>query len=149
MEEDKLFSDAKLKQFGSEYVAILTKYLLQYKKNSSGQLIKSLNYKIVQEAEQINIIIVGAAYLKYVDEGRKPGSYPPINKIAQWAKIKGISPEAVFPIARKIFRFGIKPTNIIDKTIKEITSPRLISQIEKEAADNIEQIVKNTLEKNQ
>jgi len=146
MKAEDLFSDIKLKQFGKDYVEILTKYLIQNRKNSTGRLIDSINANITKEAEQINIIIKSDDYLTFVDKGRKSGSYPPINKIAQWARIKGISPNAVFPIARKIFRFGIKPTNVIDKTVTTITSLRFVNEIEKEVAKNVELIIKEKLE---
>lgn len=146
MKAEDLFSDIKLKQFGKDYVDILTKYLIQSRKKSTGRLLNSINSNITKEAEQINIIIKSDDYLEFVDKGRKPGSYPPISKITQWARVKGISPNAVFPIARKIFKFGIKPTNVIDKTITTITSLQFINEIEKEVAKNVELIIKEKLE---
>lgn len=146
MKAEQLFSDSKLKQFGNDYVEILIKYLIQNRKESSNKLINSLNSSISKEAEQINIIIKGENYLEYVDKGRKPGSFPPISEIAKWTRIKGIPQSAAFPIAKSIFKFGIKPTNVINKTIKDITSSKFIFDIEKEVAKNIELKIKETIE---
>ena len=138
MKSKDLFSDSKLKEFGKDYVKVLAKNIKAAGKDSSGRLVKSIKYKLKKETEEIKIIIESAKYLDYVDRGRKPGKYPPIKEIAKWARVKGISPQAVFPIARSIFKFGIKPTNIIQKTIKDLESPTYVSKIEKEVAKNIE-----------
>ena len=56
-------------------------------------------------------------YWKYVEYGRRPGKFPPINAIENWIKIKGIVPRAIkgkvpstktlaFLIARSIAKHG-------------------------------------------
>jgi len=62
-----------------------------------------------------NIIIKASLpdYAKYVDQGRKPGKQPPLDAIIEWCKRKNIDKKAAFPIARKIGRLGIKPTNFM------------------------------------
>lgn len=48
-------------------------------------------------------------YYHVMEFGRKPGGkLPPLPAIAAWARRKGISASAVFPIARAIARRGIK-----------------------------------------
>lgn len=148
MKVDDLFSPKKLKQFGTDYVKLLIVFLKKAHKSSTGALINSVSYKLKEEANQINIIIEAEDYLKYVDQGRKPGKYPPIQAIAKWCNIKGIPQAAAFPIARNIFKFGIKPTNIIQQTIKEINSPTLVKKYEDEAAANLEIIIVKEIEKN-
>lgn len=143
---DKLFSDKKLKEFGQDYVKLLTIFLKQAGKKTTGSLINSVAYKLRNEAEEINIIIEANDYLEYVDKGRKPGSYPPIQAIAKWASIKGIPQTAVFPIARSIFKFGIKPTNVIPKTVQEITGPAFIKRYEEEVSENLEKIIAQQIE---
>jgi hypothetical protein len=128
--------------FGKDYVKILIAYLKKYDKKATSALINSIDYRLVEQANQISIIIEANDYLKNVDEGRKPGKYPPIKAIAKWAQIKGIAPEAVFPIARSIYKFGIKPTNVIQKTNKEFqTSQTLANKYAKRISSNIEDIV--------
>lgn len=149
MGKNELLDDTNLKEFGKDYVKILTIFLKNsrpHKKVASGALINSLNSKVVATAKKIQLIIEGNDYLENVDQGRKKGKYPPIRAISKWARIKGIPQSAVFPIARKIFKFGIKPTNVIDKTIKEIlTSPTLNRKYENSLVENVENIIFNKL----
>lgn len=118
MADNQIISTPNLRLFGTDYVKLLIKYLLKFKKNSTGSLIKSLDSRLQGEAENIKIIIDSNDYLNYVDEGRKPGSYPNIKAISKWAELKGIK-GAEFAIANKIFKFGIKPTQVIQNTINE------------------------------
>jgi hypothetical protein len=137
-----LFDKKQLNQFGKDYVKILTIYLKKAGKKSTGALINSIDYRLQETASEINLIILSNDYLTYVDQGRKPGSFPPIKEIAKWASVNGIAPEAVYPIARNIFKFGIKPTNVIQKTIKEIeTSPSLNKKYEEALIKNVENIL--------
>lgn len=137
--QDQLISERKMREFGRDYVKILGRFLLSNKpfaKVASGALLNSLDYRLVDDAK--NIQIIANKYLQYVDKGRRPGSYPPIQAIKQWASIKGIPQSAVFPIARKIFKFGIKPTNVIQKTVREIETSRTIrKKYEDEGVNNL------------
>lgn len=141
-QKKQLFDDSLIKDFGKDYVKILTIQLKKADKKASGALINSIDYRLQDEANYIKILIEANDYLEYVDQGRKPGSYPNITAISKWASMKGISQDAVFPIARKIFKFGIEPTNVIGKTVKEFdTSPKLQKKYEDILTQNIENIV--------
>jgi len=128
----------KLKEFGRDYVKILTRELLRARKDATGQLIRSLNYKIVEDAEIIRIEILSAPYLEWVDKGRKRGSYPPIKPLIQWANIKGLPEQAAWAVRQNIFKFGIKPTNVIQRVVNEFeTSPTLKKRYEDEVVNSI------------
>lgn len=127
-----------MKEFGRDYVKILTRELLRAGKDASGQLIRSINYKIVEDAEIIRMVILAEKYLEFVDKGRKPGSYPPIKSLVQWVNIKGLEPRVAYAIQKSIFKFGIKPTNVIQKVVREFeTSPTLTKKYEEEVVNNI------------
>ncbi len=135
-----IVDDKIIKLFGSDYIKILTALLKKYDKKATGALINSLDYRLQKTANDIKIIIEANDYIKFVDEGRKRGSYPPIQAISKWAKVKGIPQSAVFPIAKKIFKFGIKPTNVIQQTTKEFeTSQTLTNKYETEISKNLEE----------
>lgn len=138
---DAKILDAKvLRMFGDDYIKILTALLRKKDKKASGALINSLSSKIQQTAKDIVIVIESNDYLKYVDEGRKPGKYPPLNAISKWMALKNIPKEALFPIAKSIYKFGIKPTNVIQQTTKEFeTSPTLTKKYEENIASFIEE----------
>lgn len=146
MSKNKFFEDENYREYGADYVKILTKLLIQAGKKSSGKLIKSLSSKIQDDARKVNLIIESEGYLENVDKGRRPGKYPPIKEIEKWAKLNGIKQESVFPIAHKIYKFGIKPTNIIDASIKQF-EPNLIQKIETDVSKNTEEMIYNDVVK--
>jgi hypothetical protein len=140
-----LFGEKQLNQFGKNYVEILTAELVRADKKATGNLIDSLDWRVQGEANAIQIFIQANDYLTYVDQGRKPGSYPPIQAIKTWCSVKGIPQSAAFPIARSIFKFGIKPTNVIDKTIRKIQSSTEMTKLQQIVANNIEKYVSEEL----
>ena len=145
----ELFSKKNLAMFGKSYVEQLILHIKKAGKNSSSRLVNSVDYRIQVTAEEIRILVESEDYLKYVDEGRKPGSYPPINAISRWANLKGIPQTAVFPIARSIYKYGIKPTNIIDNTTTEILNNKNEEKMmQDELVKNTEEHLYNTLKNN-
>ena len=67
-------------------------------------------------------------YWKYVEKGRKAGSYPPISAIRKWIDIKPVIPRAIngkvptkdqlaYLISRKIYRVGIDPRPLLQEAI--------------------------------
>jgi hypothetical protein len=147
------FIDKKLaNEFGKDYVKILVAQLKgnkPYPKVASGSLINSINYRLQDTANGINVILLANDYLKYVDEGRRPStnpdSKPPIQAILAWTNIKGIPQEAAWAIRNNIWRFGIKPTNVIRKTIRTIEVSRNANRLyEQRMVDNIVKILEKS-----
>lgn len=151
MEENKNL----LKEFddlGQELVKTLVKNLLKADKKATGNLIKSIDYKLVEKADKFIIELLAADYLTNVDEGRRKGAkQPPTSALDKWVVIKKIAPrdskgrfisrESVkFLIARSISRNGIKPTNVIQKTINEVYAKKQ-SLIEKAAIEDINALI--------
>jgi hypothetical protein len=144
------FIDPKLaNQFGKDYVKIMVSLLKNnttpsraglrpYPKVATGNLVSSINYKLVDTANGIQIQLLSADYLKYVDQGRKPGTYPPIQAIKRWAAVKGIPVQAAWAIRQNIYKYGIKPTKVISKTMRIITTTRDANRkYEQAMVDNI------------
>ena len=141
-----LYDKKVLNEFGKDYVKILIRLLKKEGKVASSALINSISYKLKEQAGLIQYQLIANDYLQYVDEGRKPGSYPPIRAIADWVRVKGISKDAIFPIARSIFKFGIKPTHVLKKTLTEIqTSPTLRNKYEETLVENMEKLLQAEL----
>lgn len=132
-------------KFGREWVKELTKQLIRAGKKNTGTLIGSLDYRIKEDANGILLQLEAEDYLTWVDAGRKRGTYPPIKAIAEWTRVKGIDQKAIFPIARSIFKFGIKPTNVLSKTENNILNN--LSEMENELVNNIEDIVYENFKK--
>lgn len=118
------------KKYGNDILNDLIKLLIQNKKKSTGNLIKSLKVDLKNVSE---LIISGEDYFEFVDKGRKKGSYVPIKELESWTKLKGIPSSAAYAINNKIFKFGIKPTNVLAKTLKDLDKkiPKLENDLAK------------------
>lgn len=68
----------------------------------------------VEDVEVVNLLVND--YIKYIESGRKAGTYPPPNVIAQWCQRRGIPSDnsTVFLICRSIYENGIRPRPIFD-----------------------------------
>jgi hypothetical protein len=136
------------RRFGDSYVKELIRALRQYKKDASGRLIKSIDYRLTETAYELNFFINSEDYLTYVDQGRKRGSYPPIKNIARWASLKGLPQGTEYAIANKIYKFGIKPTNILDKVERKVLYGKAFDELESNITNNIETAIVNNIENN-
>lgn len=94
---------------------------------ATGDLAKSLDYKIEIQDQELQLYFIGNDYGQWVDKGRKPGGkLPPISKIKEWTKLKGIDESAAYPIAKSISIKGIAPTNFYT-----ISTTRRVKEFEK------------------
>lgn len=84
---------------------------------ASDALYNSLSYNVKSELDEFILSFDMESYGKYVESGRKSGKYPPLSNIQKWTRLKGIPESAAFPIARKIFKFGIQPRPFIRPSI--------------------------------
>lgn len=157
----KLIKRQALDEFANLFVKTLKEQLINNKpfsKRATGNLIEKINIKIDETEGGETITLLTEDYLKFVDQGvsgtiRKyntPYSYrnkkPLLEPILQWMRLKGIPQEAAYPIQNKIFRFGIKPTNVIDKTFREIQyRSKWINKFEDEITSDIIDMFKKTL----
>jgi hypothetical protein len=155
--QNKMFFDPKLaNQFGKDYVKILVTLLKNntvpsrpglrsYPKVATGNLIRSINYKLQPTAQGIQIQLLSEDYLKYVDKGRRAGAkYPPIGPLLRWARVKGLPQGAAYGAQKNIHKFGIKPTNVINKTIRIIeTSREANRRYEENMVNNIVKMLEN------
>ena len=141
----EFISDEHARRYGDDYVKEIIKQLRSAGKNSSGKLINSLDYRLQDTAKKVEFVFIGEDYFEEVDKGRRPGSFPPIQAIAKWASAKGISKKAVFPIAKSIFRFGIKPTNVLKKANAAAMNGRLFNDLENYFQEGVEESVYNEL----
>ena len=119
-----------LSDFTKEFVSNYKSLLLRDGKKASGNLISSLKPVSIQFTNnKIEADISIASYWKYVEYGRRPGKFPPVNKILDWIKVKPViprpmnglkpptEPQLAFLIARKIARDGIKPGNQFEEAL--------------------------------
>jgi hypothetical protein len=158
----KTFIDPQLaRQFGKDYIKILTALLLKnniasrpglrpYPKNATGNLIRSLDYRLRQTAQGVVSTIYAEPYLTYVDRGRKAYSKgeenkkPPMAPLLAWARVKGLPQSAAYGARENIWRFGIKPTNVIKRSMTIYENSRENNRkYEERMVNNIIKIIEN------
>ena len=138
----------QLEIIGVDAIGFITKILVEKDKQVTGNLIKSLDFKIVQQTNDLMLEILAAPYYSVVDKGRKPGKMPPIKPIQKWVDRKGIKfknmsqGQTAFVIARSIGKKGIKGIDVTNKLIKEIiqNKEKLIKQ---GAIDDINEFIQD------
>lgn len=117
-----------LEDVGKDLVAELSKQLISMDKVASGNLLNSLDYKVIETIDGLTLQLISASYLDIVDKGRRPGKMPPIKAIESWVKVKGINTgtkgikSTSYAIATSISKNGIKATNVKQKSINNIMS---------------------------
>lgn len=112
-----------INDFVSDFVDTYKGLLIRDNKKATGDLIRSIKPIEIQfETNNYSGSISLAYYWKYVEYGRRPGKFPPQNKILDWIKIKPVIPRPIngikptekqltFLISRKIARDGIEAGN--------------------------------------
>lgn len=84
----------------------------------TGRLRSSISRRI-EAGQQRAFIGSPVTYAREVEFGRKPGTWPDRDALQGWVRRHGMPSNATFPIARKIFRFGIKPRPYLIPALKD------------------------------
>ena len=106
-----------LNDIGNEITENYKSELQRNKKIATGKLYNSIDYKLIIEDKSIKLIFIAEDYFLDVEEGRKAGSkMPPLNKIKEWMRVKGIINRDPYLIARSISLKGIRAIPSLKKT---------------------------------
>lgn len=96
----------------------LREKLAEQDHNATGDLSASIEAEAVELADRWRIEVRANHYGRYVNNGRRPGSMPPIQAIYEWLKVRNIGIELqteakrrglAFAIAKSIRDKGITP----------------------------------------
>jgi len=146
-EEDLINTRLVLESYGEQTLNTMRNVLISSKKDATGTLIQSLGYTIDYNGDSLDIEFSMVDYGQFVDKGRRPGKQPPISAISNWARIKGISQNAVYPIARKIGRIGIAPTPFFGTSI-EAGKEQLLKDLERAMTQDIDTWLQKQIQNN-
>ena len=157
MEKDGLtFNNLQqvLDDFTKDVAETYRSLLLRDGKNATGELISSIKPmtpELVNGTFECSLSL--APHWKYVENGRRPGKFPPIENILEWVKVK---PELVRPnrlgrkelapkqlaflVARKIATKGIQPGNQLEEAM-DIVYARWKDRIDAAITADIESIL--------
>lgn len=121
-----------LEDFGQLLVEEYKESLILNNKLASEDLYNSVNYQIKTSSGEFQVNLELNHYWKYIENGRKAGKFPPINKIAEWIRVKPVIPrpmsngklpteqQLAFLISRKIANEGIKPQPLLQESIDNV-----------------------------
>ena len=142
-----------LDSFINDFIKTYKSLLIRDDKKASGNLISSLKPITIQfKNNKFEADISIASYWKYVEYGRRPGKFPPINKILNWIKVKPViprpmnglkpptEPQLAFLIARKIARDGIKAGNQFKEAL-DMTWNRHYNNISNAITEDLNQAI--------
>lgn len=132
--------------------------LIRDDKKATGNLVSSITPLQVEfGGSTLTGAMSLASYWKYVEYGRKPGKWPPQDKILKWIKDKPVKPspdksgriptekQLSFLISRKIGLNGIKPGNQLEESMRLTWSRSRDSISEAVSKDLDTQIAKITV----
>ena len=136
---DRLISNEVL----SEFLATLDEYAEKAKElykrkltdkgiNASYKLLNSVKTTVKRNDDEFIVSINLEDYWIYVENGRGPGKFPPIDKILEWIRVKPVTPysdnrgrlpteeQLAFLISRKIAEQGTDGRNVLYETVDEL-----------------------------
>lgn len=157
MEKDALtFNNLQqvLDDFTKDVAETYKGLLLRDGKNATGELISSIK-PMTPELDDgtFECSLSLAPHWKYVESGRRPGKFPPIDNILDWVKAKPqlvrpnrldrkeLAPKQLaFLVARKIAAKGIQPGNQLEEAL-DIVYARWKDRIDAAITADIESIL--------
>jgi hypothetical protein len=123
--------------------------LQENNKIATEYLISSIIYSVVIKGDNVEVEFANAEYGKYVDEGRLPGKFPPLDAIKEWCQVKGIPESAAFPIAKSIAENGIPPVQFLDVPFNNADKlvELILEQLTKEMTIELQRVVDTNFKK--
>jgi hypothetical protein len=142
-----------LEKYGTRNVNEMITRLKTADKVATGNLIKSLLYKIEDtDNGSFELVYEANDYAEYIDKGvngtqrnnGSPYSYknklPPIFNIIHWCNVRGIPKGAAYAIQWSIFERGFKPVSFFNRTVNK-TLKAFQDELESAYAIDIENMI--------
>lgn len=121
-----------LDEYAREAKELYKRKLTEKDINASYTLLNSVETTVKRNDDVFTVSISLEDYWYYVENGRKPGRFPPIDKILEWIKVKPVIPytdsrgrlpteeQLAFLIARKIANEGTEGRKVLFETVDEL-----------------------------
>ena len=111
-----------LNRYGQRVIDLYRSNLINSGHNATGKLSSTASFTVEVEDQDISVTIHLEDYYRYIEEGRRPGRFPPVDAILGWIQAKHIMPREIngklptemqlaFLIGRKIAEQGIDGTH--------------------------------------
>lgn len=116
-----------LEEYCQRFEDLYKQNLINSGRNASGQLINSISTRVQINDTSIEVFINLEDYYYFIENGRSPGKFPPVDKILSWIQAKPVLPREIngklpteqqlaYLIGRKIANEGFKGTHDLDNT---------------------------------
>lgn len=132
-----------------ELLEIYSKEIYTAYKDKLGnyELAKTITYNVISNNYRYEVVFNLESYWKYIENGRQAGTFPNIDSILKWIRIKSIIPREVngklptekqlsFLISRKIRDNGIEARPYLQESIDEVFES-LVNDISSVVSDYI------------
>ena len=122
--------------------------------NATGGL-SNVEFEVFIGEGEYKIYLILEDYWKFVENGRKAGSFPPVNKIMDWIKVKPILPrpmangklpttkQLTFMIGNSIKENGIPARPILANTLEKNSD--ILTKVKKVLAEGFDKEIKKML----
>lgn len=123
---------ATLDEYAQEANELYKRKLTDKGINASYTLLNSVETTVKRNDDTFTVTINLEDYWYYVENGRKAGRFPPIDKILEWIRVKPVIPytdsrgrlpteeQLAFLIARKIANEGTEGRKVLFETVDEL-----------------------------
>lgn len=122
---------------------------------ASGRLFDSVKSIIETDDKAFEVSLSLEEYWKWVENGRGPGKFPPLDKIEEWIRIKPVAPypdsqgrvptvkQLAFLIGRKIAEEGTEGQHLLEDALNNTQDwERLIEEaIDMDVAEELDEIL--------
>lgn len=120
-----------LERYGEYFIQQARANLGANRSNATGTLSDTMKSIVTIGQTHFKVEIELQTYWDYVEKGRKPGKFPPVNKIKEWIQVKPVRPypdargklptidQLAFLIGRKIYREGIDPAPFFKPALED------------------------------
>lgn len=119
-----------IKEITNLFAAALKDKLEENGSDATHQLSNSIKDIVKFDGKYLTVSIQLEDYYKYVENGRKAGKFPPVEKIKEWIKVKPVLPytrgkrlpnenQLAYLIGRKIAREGTRANPFLEPTIRD------------------------------
>ena len=119
-----------IKDITNLFAAALKDRLADDNSIATGTLANSIKDIVKFDGKYLTVSIQLEDYWKWVENGRKAGKFPPVEKIKEWIKVKPVLPYArgkclpnenqlSYLIGRKIAREGTRANPFLEPTIRD------------------------------
>lgn len=145
-----------LKEYADKVPSLYRSLLDSKGKNASHKLSDSIQAEVRHNGGNFQVVVKLEEYWKYVEYGRKPGKFPPPDKIREWVEIKPVIPrpmkngklptieQLTYLIGRKIAIKGIPPSPVLvttTRTLNEEFFDKIYEAIRLDVANAVKTII--------